>query len=171
MPETLIVKQDMKPLEFLNAVYFQVSRMKIIKRLFFLALILGVLNSLLDIFSPLNHDLIWYKIIFDFLIAPVFIILFFFVFITLGAILLMLLRRNHFTNVTYHFTHWGMEKIGKGIEFTRPWNKFLKFRETAHFIFLYITPNDAHIIQKRMFLNNEEIEDFRKLISEQIPKA
>ena len=169
MPETLTVKQDMKPLEFLNAVYFQTSRMKLIKRLFFLSIILGVLNASLDILSPVGGNVIWYQIVIDFFIAPVFIVLFFFVFITVGAILLMLLRRNHFTNVTYNFTHWGMEKIGKGIEFTRPWNKFLKFRETKHFIFLYITPNDAHIIQKRMFINNEEIEDLRKLISAQVP--
>ena len=168
MPETLTVKQEMKPFEFLSAVYFQTSRMKLIKRLFFLSIILGLLNTLLDIISPVSHDLIWYQIIIDFLIAPVFIALFFFVFITLGAILLMLLRRNHFTNVTYHFTHWGMEKVGKGIEFTRPWNKFLKFRETTHFIFLYITANDAHIIQKRMFTNEEEIDSFRELISERI---
>ena len=171
MPETLTVKQDMKLIEFLNAAYYQTSRMKIIKRLFFLSIILGVLNALFDIISPPYHDLIWYKIMIDFLIAPLFITLFFFVFITLGAILLMLVRPNHFKNVTYHFTNWGMEKIGKDMEFTRQWNKFLKFQETSHFIFLYISKNDAHIIQKRMFTNNEEIERFRQLISEHIKRT
>lgn len=169
MDDNFTVKQEMKIIEFLGAVYFQTPRMKIIKRFFILMLFVGLILVLLDVIRLfLGDTLPWYQIIIDFIEIPLFIIVFLFVFMTLGAILLRVLRRNHFKNVTYHFTHWGMEKIGKGINFATPWNKFLKFHESAHFIFLFISENDAHIIQKRMFVNHEELQRFRKLISEHI---
>jgi hypothetical protein len=166
MDDNFTVKQEMKIIEFLGAVYFQTPRMKVIKRFFLLILFVGLLLALLDIIRLfLGDTLPWYQIIIDFLEIPLFIVLFLFVFMTLGAILLRMLRPNHFKNVTYHFTHWGMEKIGKGIDFTRPWNKFLKYHESSHFIFLFISENDAHIIQKRMFADEEELESFKKFIS------
>ena len=77
-------------------------------------------------------------------------------------------RQNHLKNVTYKFTHWGMEKTGNGIEFTRPWRGFQKYIETKSFFLLYIADADAHFIQKRMFKNSEEIDEFRNFLDENI---
>jgi hypothetical protein len=168
MPETFTIKQEMKFIEFLKAVYFQASKIKIVKRLFLFSVILGTVNSLLNLASPLKHEIVWYQLILQALVLPLFFVAFFFVFITLGVFLLIKFRANHFKNITYYFSHWGMEKTGNGMKFTTPWSKFIKFQESSNFIFLYITKNDAHIIQKRMFENNEEIQSFKQFISKHI---
>lgn len=168
LSDTFTVKLEMNIFEFCSAMYFQMSKMKMIKRLFLLSLIIGILNGLLDAAGPGTHVLLWYQILLKVLFPPVFILLFFVVFGTLGAILLLLLKSNLFNNVTYYFTHWGMEKDGKGFSITMQWSKFLKFTESTHFIFLYISENDAHIVQKRMFNNKAELERFRQFILEQI---
>lgn len=84
---------------------------------------------------------------------------------------MMILRPNHFKNVTYHFNHWGMVKTGNGINIDRPWKGFCKFQESKNYFFLYITQNDAHVIQKKMLKSKEEIEDFRQLIFEHITNS
>lgn len=170
MDKIFEVKQEMKLVEFLNAAYFQTSRMKLMRRLFLFSIIVSIFSALLDFSSTLRSVITWYRFIFNFLFYPLFLLAFFFVLITIGAVLLMTLRPDHFKDVTYYFTHWGMEKIGKGIEFTRPWSKFLRFRESSHFIFLYITENDAHIIQKRMFKSNQDLQNFKQFIAHQIGK-
>lgn len=164
MTETFTVKQEIKFSEFLNVIFFQASKMKLIRRLFLISFVVSFASVVLDLVTTSEQTRNWYQLIFSFLVYPVFLFLFLSVAMILAAILLIILRPNHFKNVTYLFTHWGMEKTGKGIEFSRPWRKFLKVRESRHFIFLYISENDAHVIQKRMFSSKEEIEEFKQLI-------
>ena len=163
MTKTFIIKQDMNYFEFLSAMFYQVSTMKLVRRLFLFSFIISLGSLLLDLTtSSYNRD--WNHIIFDSLLYPLFFLFFFLFIVLVGAGVLIITRPNHFKNVTYTFTHWGMEKVGKDIEFSRPWSKFLKFKESKHFIFLFITNNDAHIIQKRMFKSNDEVQSFIQLI-------
>src|SRR5205085_2741647 len=108
------------------------------------------------------------SIFFQFLFLPVFILLFFFVFVSIGAAILMLMKPDNFKNISYRFTHWGMEKTTTDMNFSRQWSKFLKYKETKHFILLYVSENDAHIIQKRKFQTKEEVNDFLALVSKKI---
>jgi hypothetical protein len=171
MQETFTINQELKLSESLNVSYYIATRMRLMKRIFLFVLFIGAVNTFLDFILPVGHNLKWYGLIFDFAFLPFFILLFFSVFILLSTILIRIIKPNYFKNVTYRFTHWAIEKIGKNIEFTRPWNKVLKNQETKYFIFLYITENDAHIIQKRMFRDNEEIQNFKQFISQQIGKG
>jgi hypothetical protein len=146
MKETFVVNQNLKLKEFLSAVYYISLKSKLIRRIILLAIIFSCAGILIDIIAEKDFTL---NTIFSNLFLPFFLIIFFSIVIAIGAILLMILKPGNFKNITYTFTHWGMEKIGRGIDFTRSWNKFLKYKETKHFIFLFITENDAHIIQKR----------------------
>jgi hypothetical protein len=74
-----------------------------------------------------------------------------------------------FKRMIYNFTHWGLVKSGNGLEFSRPWREFLKVKETKSFFLLYISKNDAHVIQKRMFRNREEIKDFNFFLENNLP--
>jgi YcxB-like protein len=145
--------------------------MKLVRRLFLFSFIASLVGLVLNLITTSGQVKNWYYIILEPLTYPLFLFAFFFVLTIIGAILLMTFRGNHFKDVTYTFTHWGMEKIGKGIEFSRPWSKFLRFKESRHFLFLYISENDAHIIQKRMFKSDDEIESLKQLIFRHLNSA
>lgn len=168
MSQTYIINQKFTFLEFLSITYFQVSRMKLIKRLFLFSAIAGLANALLNAFGVPHKNLIWYVFIVQFLSLPVFLILFLVVAGTLITILLMLLKPRLFTKTTLTFTHWGMEKKGEIINYSAPWSKFMKFTETKKNLFLYISDNEAHVVQKRMFEDNTQLENFKAFLSERI---
>ena len=157
--------------ELLSGSYYLAARIKIIKVLFFFALIIGPLTALLGLVNVTQQPVIWYVILFDVIKFPLFIFLFFFVFISLGMTLMFLIRPDNYRNLTYRFTHWGMEKSGKNIEFTRPWSKFFALRESKHFLYLYISENDAHFIHKKVFENEQEIEEFKAFVGRQLGAA
>ena len=83
------------------------------------------------------------------------------------SVFIFIFYPNAVKNITYTFTHWGMEKTGAK-ECTRQWSKFLKYHESKNFIFLYIDENNAHVIQKRMFNNSDELENFIFFAKEKI---
>ncbi|MDO6435705.1 YcxB family protein [Flavitalea sp. BT771] len=169
--ETYTLHQTLKLSEILLGAYYIASRTKIIKVVFFFVLIIGVLRESLALALATQSSIKWYIVIFDTIAGPLFIFLFFFVFISLGVILLTVIRPGNYRDLTYRFTHWGMEKSGKNIDFTRPWSKFLRLRESKHFLFLYISENDAHFFHKKAFVNDQEIEDFKQFVSRQIGQA
>lgn len=168
MKETFTINQDLKLKEVLNAYYYMIPRMRLIKKIFLFSFIAGIFTSVVELSSRIENSATWYIFIFRLLFLPSFLALFFFVFIFFAAVLMMKLKSDLFSNVTYRFTHWGMEKTGKGIDLTKPWSEFIKFRETNSFILLYITSDDAHIIQKKMLNSNEELDSFKQFVSQHI---
>jgi len=166
--ETYTLHQTLKLSEVLLGSYYIASRTKMIKIVFFFVLIIGVLREALELAMPTQRPIKWYIVIFDTIAGPLFIFLFFFVFISLGVILLRVIRPDNYRDLTYRFTHWGMEKSGKNINFSRQWSKFLRLRESKHFLFLYISENDAHFFHKKTFENDQETEDFKQFASRQI---
>lgn len=168
MKETFTINQNLKLKEVLSAYYYIIPRMRLIKKIFLFGFIAGIFTSVVELSYRIENSTTWYIFIFRLLFLPSFLALFFFVFIFFAAILMMKLKPDLFSNVTYRFTHWGMEKTGKGINLTKPWREFIKFRETNNFILLYITSDDAHIIQKKMLNSNEELDSFKQFISQHI---
>jgi hypothetical protein len=67
-------------------------------------------------------------------------------------------------------------KTGKSFEFSRPWSKFSKIRQTKKFIFLFIPIEgssaftDAQVIKKSAFKSSEQLKDFLQFTSEKIGK-
>lgn len=164
MTETFQIRQDLNFFELANAIAYQISKTKMIRRFFIFLFVLIIASFFLGLSttSPQGESLF---IFLARLISPILAIPILFLAIPISmAIILKIIRPNHFTNVTYYFNNWGMRKIGRGIEFSRPWNMFLRAEESRHFIFLYITEIDAHIIQKRFFENSDAIEHFRELV-------
>ncbi|MDP4263665.1 MAG: YcxB family protein [Bacteroidota bacterium] len=168
MDITFSINYSLSYREYFKAMLFLGIRMKTIKRLFLFIFILGGVSALLNLISPHKHEYEWYRVILPILFLPLFPALFFLVFGLLGSLLIYQLKPQFFKNLTYHFTHWGMAKAGKGLNMTTPWRYFIKWRETKSFLLLYVTLNDAHIIPKRAFKNEGELENFRILIREHI---
>lgn len=168
MKDTFILKQNLGLLEYVNATCYFALRMRNIQWIFFLVLALGLMSNFLGLVTGAKVD--WWNAI----LSPVvtFVIFSFCGVIVLAIICLLirLFRPAHFKNVTYTFTHWGMEKSGEGFLFTRQWNKFTGFRESRNFFFLYISDNDAHMLPKRLFANEDEVSEFRNFILEHLQK-
>jgi hypothetical protein len=95
-------------------------------------------------------------------------VIFFFAAAFIICLLLLISKPNNFKNIVFEFNHWGMTKRGTNTEFTRPWRGFEKLKETKSFIFLYISENDAHTIQKRMFSSTDEMNAFLKFADQNI---
>ncbi|MBV4357144.1 YcxB family protein [Pinibacter aurantiacus] len=168
MENKVCIKQDMTFPEFLKVIYYQFLRMKIMRRLFIWLVAISIFNTVITIFATPTGKETNYASAFSALWVPFVIAAFFLAFGALAAIVLRIVRKNHFNNIVYTFNEWGMEKTGVGIEYTRPWKGFTHYQESRNFIFLYIPGEDAHVIQKRMFDSNETEEIFRSLISEHL---
>ena len=61
-----------------------------------------------------------------------------------------------------------VKKGGTGTQYSTPWRSFKKLSETKYFLLLYISENDAHIIQKRMFPTSAELETFKQFADQNI---
>jgi hypothetical protein len=164
MQETIIVNQEIGFKEFLKASFCLLPRMKSIQKVFKFLLAIGLFIALLGLFSQPLSNTKWYLLILDILIPSLSLLIFLIVFMPIGLFAQMKLKPNNFKDITYRFTNSGMEKIGKGINISNPWNKFLRSEETKNFILLFISDNDAHIIQKRMFEDDEKMENFKTMI-------
>jgi len=142
--------------------------MKIIKRLFIFLTIVSLLNAILNSVVSPNKKVIWHVVVGQFILLPAFLFMFLIVVGALITFLLMTLKPKLFSKTTLIFTHWGMEKTGEIINYSTPWSKFIKYKETKNYIFLYISDKESHVVQKRMFKESEELEHFKNFISELI---
>ena len=97
------------------------------------------------------------------LVSLAFIVVFFYLIFLVLSFLLIKLKPHLFKNISYTFSDWGMIKSGKNLAFKRPWDKFVKWRETSSFFLLYISENDAHAILKER-LHQNEVEELRQII-------
>lgn len=166
MTETFTFKETKTFKEYSSITIYQTFRKKIVKRILIFLIIVSILRVILEF--ALGNNLKWYMVIFNLLLAPVFLVAFIYVVGFLVTILFMKIKPAAFRNITTQFTHWGMERTGEEFQISVPWSKFLKYRESKKFILLYITDDDSFIIQKKAFDSNEQLEDFRHLISEKI---
>ena len=165
MTETFTLKETTTFKEYLTILYYQTFRKRIVKRILIFLGIVSILRVVLEFALGVNTK--WHLVIFNLLLAPLFLVAFLYVVPFLIAILLRKFKPAVF-NATNKFTHWGMERTGEGFHVAMPWRKFVKYRETKKFILLYITKDDAFVIQKKVFDSNEQLEDFRQLILDKI---
>jgi len=75
-----------------------------------------------------------------------------------------------FRNVTYQFTHWGMEKEGEMVHTSNAWREITKFKESKNYFFIYTGGIDVHFIQKRMFTDFLQVDQFRDMLKENIKR-
>lgn len=165
MEDTFFIRQNLSLIEYYRAAMYLGIRNKRLRKFYYLILGMPLLLSLLDVFFIHQN---WRHTVFDFLLGITFPILFFYVGTFILSCLIMLIKPSLVRNITYEFNHWGMVKKGGGIEYSRPWRSFEKLRETKYILLLYISENDAHIIQKRMFPTHAELETFKEFADQNI---
>lgn len=168
MRENYTLQQGLTFAEYLLATIYVSLRMKIVKRIFFFGIAIGILNGLLNTFlivKPVTH---WYQPVIQFTLVPLFMICFFTTVITVVCAIIYNRMRKHFKGIIFYFNHWGIEKKGDGVDFSTPWKKALKMKENNKFIFLYIGENDAYIFQKRMFNDTIELEKFKDSLASKL---
>ncbi|MEI6946712.1 YcxB family protein [Paraflavisolibacter sp. H34] len=166
MRNSFIIRQDLTFREFASSTLYYYFSGRLLKRFFLFLTGLALLSVFLGFASASNGiDLV--TIISSF--APIIILL---IAVTAFAFFICLYiyksKPYLFEGVSYDFTHWGVERLGERTEFSKPWRDITEFKETKAFFLLYVGNNDFHIIQKRMFANPEELNDFRKLLKANI---
>jgi len=168
MANTFTIKQELTFLELYKASFHLFIKAKAFRRMMLIVYVPIILLSLSGLILSFTNSYVNAGSVFSFislLFAPGIVYL---IIILMSATYIYLARKEHVKNVTYTFNHWGMIKTGNGYEFTRPWRSFLKYKETSSFLFLYIGDFDAHFIQKRMFSNDDELNDFKKILTQNI---
>ena len=170
MNDTFTIEQEFGTIEFINLICYQTLRTKILRRIMLFVTAVDLMLLVSIYISAGKNKINWYEEILGSLWPLIFILCFFIVSSSLIALLMMKIKPNNYKGITYTFTHWGMDKRGKEIEHSRQWSNFLSYHETKHFILLYITRNDAHVIQKRMFKDIEEQVRFIAFISKYLNK-
>jgi YcxB-like protein len=171
MAGTFIIDQELNLWESLSHANYMIFKMKIVRKIILFSIIAGLWSILSDFFGPVKHLIPWYISAIKIVALPIFTCLFVSFFISLFVIIERKRKPSSVKKATYRFTAWGMEKTSVLGVFTRPWNQFLKFRESRHFLILYITENDGHVIQKRMFKNESEFEEFKQLVAANVKEG
>jgi len=166
MTPTIIVPLNLTFSEFLKATLYLAIRSKPIKIWFLFGIAIGTFSFLSDTVLSPEPVTNWYSPLFSFLFMPLFFICFFGI---MGTILSRVLYKSNgkqFKNASYQFTHWGIDKTGNDVELSIPWRKVIKVKENKNFFFLFTSPNDAQIIQKKNFADDTQLSDFRRLLED-----
>ena len=168
MRDTFIIQQDLSFKELCSSSFIVLAGGRLIKRYFVFLSSIIVVSFLLGALTSSDSSLGLERLLII-ILAPVFLMTVFAIGLLLSCLFFYRNKPVLFRNVTYRFTHWGMEKTGKGILLTRPWSGFTKFRETPSFLLLYVSENDAHVIQKTMFSDKAELEAFKAFLKFHLP--
>ena len=165
MTDTFNLVQNISFLEAMEVSYYTMFRMKLIKRMLIGFSIVGFIGAFL------NPNYKWYSILLQTLFLPLFLLTFFSVCFIVFYGLFMIIKPNYFKNIKIKFTHWGMEKSFNGKEFLNPWSKFIKYKENKKYIFLFYTKEVADAIPKKLFNSENELADFKNLLSEKVKQG
>lgn len=74
-----------------------------------------------------------------------------------------------FKNAFYSITHWGITKEVGNNEYPIPWRDATKYKETDLYFIIYMAANNFIPIQKNMFANEHELNNFRQFINDKLP--
>jgi hypothetical protein len=172
MRDIFTVAQDLSLRELFSAILYALPRTKIIRQLFIFITCIGLLAGLMGLLAPGENEKTSIKTFLTFLIAPVSLLTFVFVFSLLISIFIVRFKPHTIRGITFRFTHWGMVRTGEGIRVAIPWRDFQAIKDTKSFFMLDVIENNVqniHAIQKRMFASAEEAEKFREFVECHLP--
>ena len=162
MLNSFTIKQDLTLKDFFSSTVYYYLSGRLLKRFFLFLTLLMLLSTFVGPSTTFLETLIT-------IFVPIIILL---LMVITGTFFICVFIYNSkpylFKNVSYNFTHWGIVRHGERTEFSKPWREISKFKETKSFFLLYIQKTDFHIIQKRMFNDANELNDFRILLKENI---
>src|SRR5215831_15585704 len=126
MQETFHIKQHLNYGEFINLTINALLKMRVIRKIFlFYSIGILLFISFEVIFlHPGSKEL--YSVFRQIFFIPFIPIISLSIFVLLFSSLYYLINPKLFKNVSYAFTHWGMEQTVKGVVFSIPWRNFLK---------------------------------------------
>lgn len=180
MQDSFIIRQHMSVFEYYAAAMYLGVRSKRWRYFYYYIIGMAAILTVVNFFALHDQPVQIAVNVLLLLSAP---IIFFAVFGLLISWLLLLFKPSLARNITYEFNHWGLIKKTQAAEHSAeysaehsaehssPWRSILKWKETKQFIFLYVTKDVAHVIQKRMFTGADELDDFRRLLSEKVNTA
>ena len=168
MTETFSIKQHMSFLELSKTTFLLSIYGRSFRILYFVFFIPPFIFAVTGFMAELEYSGFHLRSIFSWGEGVLISLVIYMLLLLLPTIYIWFAHPVRFKNVTYTFTHWGMTKTGSGYEYTRPWRGFLKYKETSTFILLFISDNDAHFLQKKMFANKDELNNFRKMLQEHV---
>jgi len=162
MQESYSVTQDLSFLEYVGLSLSMLSKHKLIKRLVIFIACVSILSAVLSLVAPGPREVVTASSLIIQAIGPVLVIILFFIVSTfiLGAIMVKL-KPEILKEVTFTFTHWGMERVGAKSESSIPWKDFQDVKETKRFILLIVKEknvNNTYAI-KRASLGSAVFED------------
>lgn len=160
MDETYVINQDLTFNEFFSSSLLIISKSKAIKKLFIVSLLPFCIDLLISLLMFLSSGF-KFEYSFIFLLAfPLLLGCFIILFLLFKSI--FHLRNNQ--DVIYTFNHWGIEKKGDKFKILIPWRQVQKYYETNSF-FLFFSNEDIPIIQKKMFKDSNELNNFKNFIN------
>lgn len=155
MPDSFNIRLQFNKAELLAASFYVVSGMKIIRHLGVILIILLVLSIPFLFFTLALLGIV------TVILATTFIVLLLVNFYAFQK------QAGSHNNLSYEFTHWGMNLAGDSVELSKPWRTISHAKETDLFFILFVE-NKTHFIQKRMLGNKSTIDAFRKLLQKNI---
>ena len=173
MKDTYTIAQDFSYGDYLNFSLYQLPRLRMMRRLFIYFIALGILGQLSSFLGPAHK----FTFSWGFFYIPVASLsVFFLLFYPLAALYVIRVKPHLFRGITYRFTHWGMERIGATTEATVPWRDFRNLKETKSFYLLFVKEtvkenkvDNIHVIQKRMFANTADAQEFQVFLDQNVP--
>ncbi|HWB24842.1 MAG TPA: YcxB family protein [Chitinophagaceae bacterium] len=159
-----IVTQNLSFADVCSASLYIFFNSAFIKAIF----IIGTVGGILDFLMPTEQDK--RPVVIMTLLLPLLVSVLIAVLSLLPAAGLFLVAPYRFRGIVYKFSSWGIEKADSGLGDKRPWKKTRKIVETKHFFLVYFTRFDAHVIVKKAFRSEGEIDQFR-LFLEKVTKS
>jgi|SRR5882724_10535961 len=159
----ITIHQDFTFREYSRGMLATFLRVKKVMIFFIVLPLVLALSPLLGYFTVANYTFGWRELA-QIILIP---IILFGLMCGLVFILSLAFFRSKpamFKNIIFRFSGTGMIKSISGMEITRDWKDFTGLKETKSFFLLYISKTDAHIIQKRLFGNQQEMDAFRDLL-------
>jgi len=165
MSNEFIIPQKLSLWDYYRVSLYVGIRNKRLRWVFYFVIGVGVLNLFANLGlnqKPVNNYLV---LILQSLLPLLILLLFFYGGSLIICFLIMRLNPGIFSNMTYQFTHWGMYKRSDTVDYSIPWRSIVKVKDTKSFIYLYSSNDMAHVIQKKKFRNNDELQSFKNIMS------
>jgi hypothetical protein len=168
MNDNFIIEQNFTFSEYLRITLYTTFRYPAIRKMIMFAVVVGLIEGILNVVSNPKRSVIE---LVGLSVGPVIFILLFIV--TIGALISFIIfkkKADLINGLQFRYNHYGAEKIRKGMSFSEPWRNFLKMTETKNFFFLFLDKNRVQALQKRMFRDEDQLNDFRSFVKEKIER-
>ena len=163
MKDSFTINQSLTLRETLSAIFYIFPRTKAFKRFSLFLTVIVIMSNILGVMTAPGSGSPQ-KSILEIVGTLGAIIIIFSALVLVFCTCMYLIKPANFKNVIYHFTKTGVARTANDTTFSFPWRSFSKLTETKSFFLLYVSSFDAHIIAKRIFTDNAEMESFKQFV-------